>query len=325
MPHRRLGKTGYRVGAVGLGAWAIGGSWGPTDDGESLEALHAAVDAGVTFFDTADVYGDGRSERLIGRLLRERGDRLVVATKMGRRVPQVAANYTLQNFRAWLDRSRENLGVETIDLVQLHCPPDEVFDRGAVFDALDELVAAGTIAHYGVSVETVDQAVRAIGHPNVSTVQIVFNLFRQKPARELFALAEAADVGVIARVPLASGLLTGKFTAATEFAEDDHRRYNRAGESSDVGETLSGVPFEVGLEAVEELRGALGPASLAQTAIRWILMFEQVSAAIPGARTPEQARENAAAAGLPRLDEPAMAAIADVYERRIAPLVEHRW
>jgi aryl-alcohol dehydrogenase-like predicted oxidoreductase len=290
-----------------------------------MEALHAAADAGVNFFDTADAYGDGRSERLLGRFLKERDERLYVATKMGRRVAQEVRHFTPENFRAWIDRSRENLGVETLDLIQLHCPPDEVFDMVEVFEALDDLVATGSVAAYGVSVETVDQGLRAIRHPNVSTVQIIFNMFRQKPAAEFLGEAAAADVGVIARVPLASGLLTGKLRPETTFPEDDHRNYNRRGESFDVGETFSGVPLEVGLEAVEELRILAEDVTLAQLALRWVAMFREVSTVIPGARNADQARENAEAASLPPLDERSMALVADVYRRRIAPHVEDRW
>jgi aryl-alcohol dehydrogenase-like predicted oxidoreductase len=325
--HRTLGKTSFRVSEVGFGAWAIGGDWGSVDDAESMHALHAAADAGVNLFDTADVYGDGRSERLIGRLLRERGERLYVATKMGRRAPrQEAREYSAANFRAWTDRSRENLGVETLDLVQLHCLPDEVFDMPEVFDALDGLVEQGVMTHYGVSVETVDQALRSLRYAGVATVQIIFNLFRQKPAEAFFQAAAAVNVGVIARVPLASGLLTGRITSDTTFAETDHRRFNRYGESFDVGETFSGVPLETGLEAVEELRSVLpSDGTLAQEAIRWILMFEQVSTVIPGAKNARQATENAGAASLPPLDDAAMAGAAEIYARRIAPLVHHRW
>lgn len=327
MIHRTLGKTGFPVGVVGFGAWAIGGDWGPVDDTESMRALHAAADAGVNFFDTADVYGDGHSERLIRRFRTERDKRLYVATKIGRRAPrQEARYYSPANLRVWTDRSRENLGVETLDLVQLHCPPDEVFDMPEVFAVLDELVDEGAIAHYGVSVETVDQALRSLRHPGVATVQIVFNLFRHKPAERFFPAAAAAGVGVIARVPLASGLLTGKITGDTTFAETDHRYFNRHGESFDVGETFSGIPVETGLEAVAELRSLLpGDGTLAQKAIRWILMFEQVSAVIPGAKTARQARENAEATGLPPLADDVMTGAADVYARRIAPLVHHRW
>jgi aryl-alcohol dehydrogenase-like predicted oxidoreductase len=325
MEFRQLGKTGYQVSTVGFGAWAIGGGWGSVDDATSSAALHAAADAGVNFFDTADVYGDGHSERLIGRFLREREERLFVATKMGRRAPLDASYYTPENFRVWVDESLENLDIEKLDLVQLHCPPDELYDRPEIFATLDHLVESGSIAHHGVSVETVDQAMRAIRYPGVATVQIIFNMFRQKPADEFLSAAARQDVGVIARVPLASGLLTGKMTADTTFPAEDHRNYNRKGEVFDIGETFAGVPFEVGLAAVEELRSLTDGAQLAQVAIRWVLMFEQVSTVIPGAKNPKQARDNAEAALLPPLDAQAMELATDVYKRRIAPLVHHRW
>ena len=327
MDVRRLGKTGFEVGAIGLGAWAMGGDWGQVDDEESLRALHAAADAGVTLFDTADVYGDGRSERLIGRFLRERpGERLVVATKMGRRVPQLVANYTPEAFRAWTTRSRENLGAERLDLVQLHCPPTQLYDRPEVFAALDELVADGTVANYGVSVERVDEALRAIEYPGVASVQIIFNIVRQRPAERFLDEALRRDVGVLARVPLASGLLTGKLRPDSTFEPGDHRAYNRHGEAFDVGETFAGLDYETGLALVEELR-PLVPAgtSMAQLALRWILMEAGVSAAIPGAKTPEQARANAAAAELPPLSEATMARIRELYEHHAAPLVAGRW
>ncbi len=326
MHSRRLGKTGLAVSEVGFGAWAIGGSWGETDDDESLAAMHAAVDAGVTFFDTADVYGDGRSERLLGRLLRERDERLVVATKFGRAAPLDLANLTYDNLHGWLERSRENLGVDVIDLVQLHCPPWEAYYTPAVFDACDRLVDERLVAAYGVSVEKVEEALKAIEYPGVSTVQIIFNIFRQRPAELFFEQARRRDVGVIARVPLASGLLTGKLSRETQFAPDDHRSFNRHGEEFDVGETFSGVDLELGLEVVEELR-ALVPrdATLAQLALRWILEFPEVSTVIPGAKTPEQARANALAAELPPLPEPVLRAISELYRTRIAPQVHQRW
>jgi aryl-alcohol dehydrogenase-like predicted oxidoreductase len=326
MNTRRLGKTGLEVSEVGFGAWGIGADWGAVDDRESLAAMHAAVDAGVTFFDTADVYGDGRSERLVGQLLRERSEQLVVATKFGRRAPLDLANYTYESFRGWLERSRENLGVETVDLVQLHSLPWETYYTPSVFDACDRLVEEGLVRAYGVSVEKVEEALKAIAYPGVATVQIIFNAFRQRPAELFFGQAVEHDVGVIARVPLASGLLTGKFDRDTRFAADDHRTYNRHGEAFDIGETFSGVDFETGLQAVEELRPLVPPgATLAQLALRWILDFDAVSTVIPGAKTPEQARANAAAAELPPLSEETHAAIADVYRRRIAPQVQQRW
>jgi aryl-alcohol dehydrogenase-like predicted oxidoreductase len=292
-----------------------------------MATLHAAADAGVTFFDTADVYGDGRSERLVGRLLRERaGEPLTVATKMGRRLEQTVANYSPAHFRAWNDRSRENLGVETLDLVQLHCPPTDLYYHPEVFADLDAMVEEGRIAAYGVSVERVEEALKAIEYPGVATVQIIFNAFRQRPAGVFFAEAARRGVGVIVRVPLASGLLSGRYTRATTFGADDHRTFNRGGEQFDVGETFAGVPYEVGLDAVEELRSLVdGDVALAQLALRWILMHDAVATVIPGARSPEQARANAAAAELPPLDAAAMERIAAVYAERIAPHVHQRW
>jgi aryl-alcohol dehydrogenase-like predicted oxidoreductase len=323
---RRLGKTGREISEIGFGAWAIGGSWGQTDDAESFAAMEAAVDAGVTFFDTADVYGDGHSEQLIARLLRERDEPIVVATKFGRRAPLDPAEYTYDNLRAWLERSRENLGVDIVDLVQLHCPPWEVYYRPEVFEACDRLVAEGLVRAYGVSVEKVEQGLKAIEYPGVATVQIIFNLFRQRPAELFFEQARKRDVGVIVRVPLASGMLTGKFTRETKFAADDHRGFNRHGEQFDVGETFGGVDFEEGLDVVDEFRALVPPgATLAQLALRWILGFDAVSTVIPGAKTPEQARANAAAAGLAPLPESALRAIDELYRSRIAPQVHHRW
>jgi aryl-alcohol dehydrogenase-like predicted oxidoreductase len=323
---RRLGKTGRQVSEVGFGAWGIGADWGAVDDRESLAAMHAAVDAGVTFIDTADVYGDGRSERLVGRLLHERSEELVVATKFGRRAPLDLASYTYENFRSWLERSRENLGVETVDLVQLHSLPWETYYTPSVFEACDRLVEQGLVRAYGVSVEKVEEALKAIEYPGVATVQIIFNVFRQRPAELFFREAVARDVGVIARVPLASGLLTGKFDRDTRFAPDDHRAFNRRGEAFDVGETFAGVDYEAGLEAVEELRGLVPEGmTLPQLALRWILDFPAVSTVIPGAKTPEQARANAAAASVSPLSAEVRAAIADVYRRRIAGYVHQRW
>lgn len=315
------------VSTIGFGAWAIGGDWGSVDDSDSLRALHAAADAGVTLFDTADVYGDGRSERLIGQLLRERsGESLFVATKMGRRAPLDMALYTPEAFRGWVDRSRDNLGVDRLDLVQLHCLPTAIYYRPEIFAALDDLVAANAIAAYGVSVERVEEALKAIEFPGVATVQIIYNIVRQRPAERFFAEAARRDVGVLARVPLASGLLTGKLSQATVFDESDHRRFNRHGESFDVGETFAGVDYETGLAVVEELRSLVpADATLAQMALRWILMSESVTAAIPGAKTPEQARSNAAAADLAPLPAATMEQIARLYMERVRPLVHQRW
>jgi len=327
MHYRRLGKTGYEVSAIGFGAWAIGADWGSVDDADSLRALHAAADAGVTLIDTADVYGDGHSERLIGRFLRERpGERIHVATKMGRRVPQVSANYTPQAFRGWIERSLGNLGADRLDLVQLHCPPTDVYYRPELFAALDDLVAEGLIAHYGVSVEKVEEARKAIEYPGVASVQIIFNIVRQRPAEGFLAEARRRDVGVLARVPMASGLLTGKLSRESTFEATDHRSYNRHGESFDVGETFAGLDYETGLALVDDLRSLVpADATMAQMALRWILMFEGVTAAIPGAKTPEQARANAAAADLAPLPDETMVRVQELYERYAKPLVHQRW
>jgi aryl-alcohol dehydrogenase-like predicted oxidoreductase len=326
MRSRPLPKTGRDVSEIGFGAWAVGGDWGETDEGESLQAMHAAVDAGITFFDTADVYGDGRSERLIGRLLGERDEELFVATKFGRRAPLDVAQYTYDNLRAWLERSRQNLGVEAVDLVQLHCPPWEVYYEPAVFEACERLVDEQLIRAYGVSVEKVEQGLKAIEYPGVASVQIIFNMFRQRPADQFLEQARARGVGVVVRVPLASGLLTGKLSSDTRFGSDDHRQFNRHGEQFDVGETFAGVDFERGLDAVEELRELVPEgATLAQLALRWILQFDGVTTVIPGAKSPEQARANAAAADLPPLPQATLDRVRELYLERIAPQVQQRW
>jgi aryl-alcohol dehydrogenase-like predicted oxidoreductase len=328
MNYRELGSIGWRVSEVSFGAWAIGGDWGPVDNEQSLAALHKALDLGVNFIDTADVYGDGRSETLIGRVLRERpGERIYVATKAGRRLsPHVADGYNRENLTAFVERSLRNLGVETIDLLQLHCPPTEVYYRPEVFGVLDDLVAAGKLRHYGVSVEKVEEALKAINYPNVRTVQIIFNMFRQRPAELFFPQAQARGVGILTRVPLASGMLTGKMRPDSTFAQSDHRNYNRQGEAFDVGETFAGVPYDVGLEAVEALRPLVPEgATMAQMALRWILMFDAVSCAIPGAKRPSQAADNAGASDLPPLSEETMDAMRDVYDRLIRPHVHQRW
>lgn len=324
-----LGRTGRGVSVVGLGCWQLGADWGDVGDEQAMAILHAAVDAGVTFLDTADVYGDGRSERFVGRLLAERGPDagLTVATKMGRRAnPHVASAYTLDAFRAWTDRSRENLGVQTLDLVQLHTPPSAVFATGEVYDALDVLVAEGRVAAYGVSVETVAEALTAIARPNVASVQIILNIFRRKPLEEVLRAAADEGVGIIVRVPLASGLLSGKFDESTVFAADDHRTYNRHGEAFDAGETFAGVPYEVGVAAARDVAG-LTPhgATTAQLALRWIIDQPGVTSVIPGASRPEQARANAAAADLTPLTEAQLAALADIYDRQIREHVHHQW
>jgi aryl-alcohol dehydrogenase-like predicted oxidoreductase len=328
MHYRTLGRTGLSVSSVSFGAWAIGGTWGPVDDAESLRALHAAVDAGTNFVDTADVYGDGRSERLVARLRRERPrDTIHVATKAGRRLPvQTADGYSRANLTAWVERSLANLETDAIDLLQLHCPHPDVYDRPEVFGVLDDLVRAGKLRHYGVSVETVDEALRALRHPNVETVQIIFNMFRLKPAEAFFPAARARDVGILARVPLASGLLTGTLRPDSSFAADDHRAFNRDGAAFDKGETFSGVPYGVGLEAVERLRPLVpAGATMAQLALRWILEFEAVSCAIPGAKTAAQALANAAAADLPPLSPASMDAVRAVYDALVREHVHAGW
>jgi aryl-alcohol dehydrogenase-like predicted oxidoreductase len=325
---RNFGRAGWQTSAIGFGAWAIGGNWGDVSREDAKATLHAALDSGVRFLDTADVYGDGRSERLIRDVLAERdADRPLVATKAGRRIdPHVAEEYTVEKLEAHLDRSLSNLGVERVDLLQLHCPPTEVLYRPEIFAGLDALVAKGKLAAYGVSVEKVEEALKAIDYPGVASVQIIFNMFRQRPADLFFREAKARGVGVIVRVPLASGLLTGKMTHASKFADDDHRSFNRHGEAFDVGETFAGVPFEVGLEAVEALRPLVPDGvSMAQFALRWILMEDAVTVVIPGARTPEQAKMNAAADAIPPLSPQALARVREVYDRLIFPHVHQRW
>lgn len=323
-----FGKTEFTVSDIGFGAWQIGGSWGEVSEADGRAALNAALDAGVTFIDTADVYGDGRSERIIADVLKSRGGaRPMVATKAGRRLnPHVADGYNRVNLEAFIDRSLANLGVECLDLVQLHCPPTEVYYRPEVFEGLEEIRRAGKIRHYGVSVEKVEEALKAIEYPGVVSVQIIFNMFRQRPAGLFFAEARRRNVAVIARVPLASGLLSGKITAATRFAAEDHRNFNRHGEAFDVGETFAGVPLDTGLQAVEEVRKLVPTdTTMAAFALRWILMHEAVTVVIPGARNAEQARANAAASALPALSAEVMAAAKSVYDRLIAPHVHQRW
>jgi len=332
MQTRTLGRTGRPVSVVGLGCWQLGGDWGSVSEDDAMAVLHAAVDAGVTVLDTADVYGDGRSERLVGRLLRERAGTgedagLTVMTKCGRRAdPHVPEAFTPQALRAWTDRSRDNLGVDTLDLVQLHCPPTPVYDDDRVFDALDGLVEQGHLAAYGVSVETVDEALRAIARPHVASVQIVLNVFRRKPLEQVLPAAVEAGVGIVARVPLASGLLSGTYDESTTFGEDDHRTYNRSGDAFDVGETFSGVPYDVGVRAAREV-AALTPegTTTAQLALRWLVDQPGVTTVIPGARNAEQARGNAAAADLPPLTDEQQDALRDVYDRSVREHVHDRW
>ncbi|MFC4852347.1 aldo/keto reductase [Actinophytocola glycyrrhizae] len=328
MENRVLGRTGRQVSVVGLGCWQLGADWGRVDDADAFAVLHAAVDAGVTFLDTADVYGDGRSEQLIARFLAERAADVTVATKCGRRAdPHVPASFTPENLRAWTDRSRANLRVDRLDLVQLHCPPTPVFSTDEVFDALDELVAEGNLAAYGVSVETCDEALTAIARPNVASVQIILNAFRRKPLERVLPAARAAGVGIIARVPLASGLLSGKYDEHTAFAADDHRTYNRNGEAFDVGETFSGVPYEVGVRAARSLAAVaedLG-TSTAALALRWVIDQPGVGVVIPGARNAEQAKANAAAQMVPPLSEDTLCAVEQIYDEQIREHVHDRW
>jgi aryl-alcohol dehydrogenase-like predicted oxidoreductase len=327
MNYRELGRTGWRVSTVSFGAWAIGSAWGQVDSAESLRALHRAVDLGVNFFDTADVYGDGHSERLLAQLRRERNEEIIVATKAGRRLdPHIADGYNRENLSQFIDRSLKNLDVDALDLLQLHCPPTEVYYRPEVFAALDDFVEQGKIRYYGVSVEHVEQALKAIEFPNVQSVQIIFNIFRQRPADLLFNEAKRRHVGILARLPLSSGMLSGKLNARSQFAPDDHRAFNRHGEAFDRGETFSGVDYQTGLQAVEDLR-ALLPAgmSLVQLALRWILMHDAVTCAIPGAKRPEQVEENVSASDLPRLSEDVMRQVENLYEEKIRPLVHQYW
>lgn len=328
MKTRPFGRTGWQVSEIGFGAWGIGGGqWGGADETESMATLHAALDAGITFFDTADVYGDGLSERLIGRLRRERHEPFVIATKAGRRLsPHTADGYNATTLAAFVDRSLANLGVERLDLVQLHCPPTEVYYRPEVFTALDDLVAAGKIRFYGVSVERVEEALKAIEYPGVQSVQIIFNPFRLRPAELFFKEAIRRKVAVIARVPLASGMLSGRYAATTTFPADDHRAFNRAGAMFDRGETFSGVDYEIGLAAVEALRPLVPTgATLAQFALRWSLCFDAVTTVIPGARRPRQVEENARAADLPPLSADSLQAVAGIYDKHIRASVHHCW
>ncbi|MEP7454276.1 aldo/keto reductase [Phyllobacterium sp. SB3] len=328
MRSKEFGRTGRTVSEIGFGAWAIGAAWGEVNDDEALAALHAALDSGVTFIDTADVYGDGHSEQLIAKVIKERGgEKPFIATKAGRRLPeQTVAGYSMENLTGYIERSLKNLQTDTLDLVQLHCPPTDLYYHPEVFERLDRLVEQGKIRNYGVSVERVEEGLKALEYPGVVSVQIIFNAFRQRPAERFFALAEETKTAIIARVPLASGLLSGKFKRDTTFAENDHRLFNRNGEAFDVGETFSGVPYEKGLEAVERIRPLVsGDTTMAKFALRWILMFDAVTVAIPGARNPAQARSNAEAAALAPLSPDTMEKIEQIYQEDIKPFVHQRW
>ncbi|WP_457337671.1 aldo/keto reductase [Rhizobacter sp. P5_C2] len=327
MHYRELGRTGWKVSTISFGAWAIGGTWGQVNDGESMAALHRALDLGVNLFDTADVYGDGHSEQLIARLRKERSETFYVATKAGRRLsPHAAEGYNRENLTAFVERSLRNLGTDALDLLQLHCPPTPVYYMPEVFGVLDDLVRAGKLRHYGVSVEKVEEALKAIDFPGVQSVQIIYNIFRQRPAELLFRETLARRVGILARLPLSSGLLSGGLTRQTQFAADDHRSFNREGAAFDKGETFSGLDYASGLEAVEALR-PLVPAgqTLAQFALRWILMQQAVTCAIPGGRKPAQVEENMSAADLPALSAETMQAVNAIYEKHAKAQVHHRW
>jgi len=328
MQYRPLGRTGWDVSEVSFGAWAIGGAWGNVSRDDAMRALHTAIDEGINFIDTADVYGDGRSERLIARLKQERSDEIIVATKAGRRLdPHVAEGYDRENLTAFVEDSLRNLNTDSLDLVQLHCPPTQVYYWPEVFGILDDLVQAGKIKHYGVSVEKVEEAIKATEYPNVQSVQIIFNMFRHRPADLFFKLAQERNVGILARVPLASGLLTGKISADTTFPEDDHRNFNKHGDAFDVGETFSGVTdFDRGLKAVDEIKALLPEgATMAQFALRWILMFDAITCAIPGGKNPKQVSDNVGAAELSALDDTTMTRIREIYDTYIREQVHQRW
>ncbi len=327
MEYRELGRTGWKVSGISFGAWAIGNAWGDVKDEESLAALHRALDLGVNFFDTADVYGDGRSEKLLAQLKRERSEKFYVATKAGRRLePHIASGYNRENLTAFVERSLKNLEMDALDLLQLHCPPAEVYYTPEVFDVLDGLIKAGKLRHYGVSVEKVEQALKAIEYPGVQSVQIIFNIFRQRPIDLFFGEAERRKVGILARLPLSSGMLAGKMSRMSTFSSGDHRQFNRHGESFDRGETFSGLDYETGLQAVEELRALLPlNMSMSQMALRWLLMFPAVTCAIPGGKRPSQVEENVAAADLPALSEETMTHVRALYDRLVRPHVHHYW
>jgi aryl-alcohol dehydrogenase-like predicted oxidoreductase len=327
MKYRKFGKTGWNVSEIGFGAWAIGGSWGSVDKRDAVEALQTAIETGVNFIDTADVYGDGRSEQIVSEVVGSSSQQIYIATKAGRRLsPHEADGYNEKNLRSFVERSLKNLNRERIDLLQLHCPPTEVYYRPEVFEALDRMVEEGVLSHYGVSVEKVEEGIKALNYPGLASVQIIFNMFRQRPADLFFRLAKEADVAVITRVPLASGLLTGKMSKESSFPKDDHRHFNREGQAFDKGETFAGVPFDLGLEAVDRLK-ELKPESMtmAQFALRWILQFEAVSVAIPGAKNREQALLNAETSGMATLDLETLDGVREIYRELVGPAVHERW
>lgn len=327
MKYRILGKTGFKVSEISFGAWAIGADWGNVTEKEAINALNTAIDNGVNFIDTADVYGDGRSEKIISKVLKSRKEKVYAATKAGRRLnPHTAEGYTIKNIERFVERSLKNLKTDSLDLLQLHCPPTGVYYKPELFEGMDELVKKGKIQNFGVSVEKVEEALKAIEYPGVSTVQIIFNIFRQRPAEKFFQEAKRNNVGIITRVPLASGLLTGKYSKLSKFPKNDHRNYNRKGAAFDVGETFAGVPFETGLKAVDELRKLIpNDMTMAQFALKWILSFKEVSCVIPGAKNSSQAIDNATTSNLQRIDKQTLLKVDNIYSKLIKPHVHQRW
>jgi aryl-alcohol dehydrogenase-like predicted oxidoreductase len=327
LKYRTLGRTGWKVSEISFGAWAIGGAWGQVSDEESMAALNQAIDSGINFIDTADVYGNGHSHSLIAQLKRSRKEEIVVATKLGRRLPkQTVEGYSRENITSWVEDNLRTLDTEALDLLQLHCPPTGAYYHPEIFGVLDDLVHAGKIRFYGVSVERVEEALKAMEYPNLQSVQIIFNCFRQRPSELFFAQAKLKQVGILARVPLASGLLTGKFRADSQFADDDHRNFNRQGQRFDAGETFSGVDYDLALSTVDEIRALEPPGtSMSQFALRWILMFDAITCAIPGGKRPSQVADNAHASNLPPLTPEAMEGIRNIYDTKIRPLVHQRW
>lgn len=327
MKYRELGRTGWKVSEISFGAWAIGSMWGSVDEKESMAALHKALDLGINFFDTADVYGDGRSERLLGRLRKERKENFYVATKAGRRLnPHTPQGYNRENLTCFVEDSLRNLRMDCVDIVQLHCPPNKVYYTPETFEALEELVKAGKICHYGVSVSTCEEGLKSLEYPGIQSVQIIFNMFRHRPAELFFPEAKRRHVGILARVPLASGMLTGRMSLETTFAQDDHRTFNREGAKFDKGETFSGVEYNLGLDIVDQLRPLVpGRATMAQFALRWILMFDAVTCAIPGGKRPSQVEDNARASDLPPLSDEVMGKVRELYDTRLRAQVHQRW
>ena len=327
MKYRELGRTGWKVSEISFGAWAIGSMWGSVDEKESMAALHKALDVGINFFDTADVYGDGRSERLLGRLRKERKETFYIATKAGRRLnPHTPEGYNQENLTRFVEDSLRNLQMDCVDIVQLHCPPNKVYYTPEIFEALEGLVKAGKVRHYGVSVRTCEEGLKALEYPGIQSIQIIFNMFRHRPAELFFPEAKRRRVGILARVPLASGMLTGRMSSETTFAQDDHRSFNREGAKFDKGETFSGVEYNLGLDIVDQLRPLVPEgATMAQFALRWILMFDAVTCAIPGGKRPSQVEDNARASDLPPLGDEVMRKVSELYDTRLRAEVHQRW